>query len=114
MFGRTRISNMQRETGTSIGIGVLYRSLCALILSPVRLLRLIRGWVGMEEIETYRMKDQGGHQKSLVYQRKHRCIVARSREDSYEDVIRIESPPKPHTMMPASVPQLRSSRLLGS
>ena len=46
----------------------------------------------MAETETYRITDQSGYLKVLVYERKYRGGVPESYEDWYEDVIRIESP----------------------
>ena len=91
MFGNTRPSNTQSCTGTTRGIGTLYRRICGLVLSPIGLLRKIRRRVAMAETETSRITDQSGYLKVLVYERKYRG-VAESFEDWYEDVIRIESP----------------------
>lgn len=86
MRGRTPISNGQWFARASSEIGILCRRICALILSQ------IKGWILMAETETYRITDQSGYLKVLVYERKYRGGVPESYEDRYEDVIRIESP----------------------
>ena len=85
MLERRRTSSAQRPTRGPSWIGILYRR-CALILSQ------IRAWTIVAEPETYRIPDQSGYLKLLVYERKCLGGVAESYEDRYEDVIRIESP----------------------